>query len=446
MSSRYDERRHERIARRLEELRAWRNAREHPIADWSFTAGGTSTSLTLGDFWPVVATPVQFAAGGDVPEAWAGEPVELELWLGGEGFLRLSTGFQAGLDPFHHSFPISEAARGGEQITIEAEVVPKGMFGSHVAEPRLERAHFVVPHHEVRALERDLTMIAQAAQELGEHEVVPHLLDIVEAAFAIYGPAWPSASDTARVAARARLRQPDRQRRQFDLSQLRGRGVRRPPLLDADLASAPASSPPGAVAGRGARRGANRPHRGRAAAGTAQAGLSPGRAAGAHRPCPHRPGLALAGGGDEAQGASHLRHRARPDGALPRFHLQPVIGAALRLDRGGRSRSLRAGQGARRRGPLGADRRLVGRARLPDHRRRVVSSASSSTGNAPSKPGSANARRSRGCRTSSGSRVGFPSSCAAPGSTASSPPSSTGTKRTSSPTTSSPGKGSTAAG
>jgi alpha-mannosidase len=196
VSSRYDERRHERIARRLEELRAWRNAREQPIADWSFTAGGTNTSLMLGDFWPVVATPVQFAASGEVPDAWAGEAVELELWLGGEGFLQLSTGFQAGLDPFHHSFPITEAARGGEQIAIEAEVVPKGMFGSHVAEPRLERAHFVVPHPEVRALERDLTMIAQAALELGDHEIVPHLLDIVEAAFAIYGPAWPSASDT----------------------------------------------------------------------------------------------------------------------------------------------------------------------------------------------------------------------------------------------------------
>ena len=197
MTSRYDERRQERIARRLEELRAWRNAREHPIADWSFTAGGTSTKLNIGDFWPVVATPVQFAASGDVPDAWAGEPVELELWLGGEGFLRLSTGFQAGLDPFHHSFPITEEANGGERITIEAEVVPKGMFGSHIAEPRLERAHFVVPHYEMRALERDLTMIALAAQELGDHEVVPHLLEIVEAAFAIYGPAWPSASDTA---------------------------------------------------------------------------------------------------------------------------------------------------------------------------------------------------------------------------------------------------------
>ena len=197
MCDRAEERRFERIARRIEELRAWRNAREEPVPAWAFRAGEASATLTIGDFWPVVETPVQFAAVGTVPEGWAGEPVELELWLGGEGFVRLSTGLQGGLDPFHHSFPVTEAARGGEQIGIEAEVVPKGMFGTHIAEPRLERAHFVVPHPEVRALERDLSMILQAAQQLGEHEVVPRLLDIAEAALAITGPAWPSASDVA---------------------------------------------------------------------------------------------------------------------------------------------------------------------------------------------------------------------------------------------------------
>src|SRR5215217_1222789 len=138
--SRYDERRQERIARRLEELRAWRNACEHPIPDWTFTASnGQSTPITIGDFWPLVETPVRFVATGEIPETWANAPVELELWLGGEGLLRLSTGFQGGLDPFHHSYPITVDARGGERIAIEAEVVPKGMFGSHVTEPRLER-------------------------------------------------------------------------------------------------------------------------------------------------------------------------------------------------------------------------------------------------------------------------------------------------------------------
>src|SRR4051812_11025807 len=95
----YDVRRQERIARRLGELRAWRNAGEHPIPDWSFAADGVEpATLTIGDFWPVVTTPVYFRASGAIPPEWQGQPVELELWLGGEGFVRLSTGFQGGLD------------------------------------------------------------------------------------------------------------------------------------------------------------------------------------------------------------------------------------------------------------------------------------------------------------------------------------------------------------
>ena len=349
--------------------------------------------------------------------------------------------------PLPPQLPHQSRQRGAASaITIEAEVVPKGMFGSHVAEPRLERAHFVVPHHEVRALERDLTMIAQAAQELGDHEVVPHLLAIVEAAFAIYGPAWPSASDTAvsrlalgyvnPIGSGVASVPPSYAVEAYDVHPYSM------PIWHLPPPPRPLEPLPAAAldAVRTARTEvAQRLER-------LKAGLSPGRPARAHRPRPHRPGLALAGGGDAAQGPPHLLHRARPDGALPRFHLQPVIGAALRLDRGGRPRPLRADQGARRRGPLGADRRLVGRAglhRSPAARR---SSASSSTVSATSQPGSANARPSPGCRMSSDSRAGSPSSCAAPGSTASSRSSSTGTKPTSFPTTSSPGKGSTAAG
>src|SRR3712207_8424064 len=56
---------------------------------------------------------------------WAGSPVELELWLGGEGFVSLSTGFSGGLNPFHRSFPVTQKAAGGERVGVEAEVVPK---------------------------------------------------------------------------------------------------------------------------------------------------------------------------------------------------------------------------------------------------------------------------------------------------------------------------------
>lgn len=70
--------------------------------------------------------------------------------------MHVSTGVEGGLDPFHSSFRVADAARGGEPLEIRAQVVTKGLFGSHIAEPRLERVCLVVPETEIRALEYDL--------------------------------------------------------------------------------------------------------------------------------------------------------------------------------------------------------------------------------------------------------------------------------------------------
>ena len=132
-----------------------------------------------------------------MPEDWAGLPVELELWLGGEGFVRLTTGASGGLNPFHKSFPVTGAAKGGETVGIEAEVVPRGPFGTSIAEPRLGRASLVVPETEARGLERDLALALQACAQLGDHEVVPHLLDAVETAFVHLSSTWPTATEVS---------------------------------------------------------------------------------------------------------------------------------------------------------------------------------------------------------------------------------------------------------
>ncbi|MGH2562277.1 MAG: alpha-mannosidase, partial [Thermomicrobiales bacterium] len=190
-----EQRRLGRALRRLEELRAWRNASEATIDDWTFATGGSKpVALHLGDAWPVVEVPVQLSGAGRIPETWAGEAVEIELWLGGEGFVQLSTGLRTGLNAMHHRFPVIERAAGGEAVTIEAEVAPKGMFGSDVATPRVERAHLVVPHRAARALERDLTMLLDANQQLAGEEVAPFLLDVVEAANVAWMSAWPTAT------------------------------------------------------------------------------------------------------------------------------------------------------------------------------------------------------------------------------------------------------------
>jgi alpha-mannosidase len=193
-----DARRLERLRRRVGELGLWRNARESRVEGWRFAAeDGGVYKLGVGDFWPEPALPALLSAEARVPEGWAGLPVEIELWLGGEGFVRLSTGVSGGLNPFHKSFPITGAAEGGETVGVEAEVVPRGPFGTSVAEPRIGRAALVVPETGVRGLERDLALVVEACAQLGDHEAVPHLLDVVEAAFARLSPAWPTGTDVS---------------------------------------------------------------------------------------------------------------------------------------------------------------------------------------------------------------------------------------------------------
>lgn len=194
----YQTRRAARLARRIEELRAWRNALEVDFPNWQATyPNGERFELHIGDFWPRHDLPVLFETTQLVPESFAGMPVEVELWLGGEGFVQLSTGYRGGLNTMHHRFPALESAEGSEPISIRAEVVPKGIFGSDVPEPRIARSSLVVPHREIRALERDLTMVAEACAALSDHEVVPFLFDAAETALSELAAAWPTSTATS---------------------------------------------------------------------------------------------------------------------------------------------------------------------------------------------------------------------------------------------------------
>lgn len=196
----HDRHRLERHARRVEDLALWRDARELPIREWSFSpVDGKPGEMKLGDYWPEVDAPVHFSAEATVPEEWAGLPVELNLWLGGEGFVRLSNGITGGLNPFHHSYPVSERAKGGEVIGIEAEVVSKGLLGSRVTDPRLVRAALVVPEGGVRSLTRDVKTICAACEELEEHDAVPRLLDVLDETFALLSRDWPSGTRAIRT-------------------------------------------------------------------------------------------------------------------------------------------------------------------------------------------------------------------------------------------------------
>ena len=109
-----DRHRLESHARRIEELRLWRT-REEPHRGVALLGWRRGGEIRLGDFWPEEALPASFSVEAKIPEDWAGSPVELELWLGGEGFVSLSTGFSGGLNPFHRSFPVTRGPRAGRR-------------------------------------------------------------------------------------------------------------------------------------------------------------------------------------------------------------------------------------------------------------------------------------------------------------------------------------------
>lgn len=197
-----DQRRLERLTRWLPELYSWRNARVAPIPAWTFTsADGETTQLASGDAWPVVDPhrPVTLSADITIAEEWQGQPVEIQLWLGGEGFVRFTPGYQTSLNPFSHDYRITDSAAGGETIRIDAEVVPKGMFGTHVHAPAIDRAVIAIPQPEVRALERDIDLLLKTATQLKDHEILPRLLDLADDAYRTIFPAWPTSSSIAQT-------------------------------------------------------------------------------------------------------------------------------------------------------------------------------------------------------------------------------------------------------
>lgn len=186
------------LEKRRDELNAWRDAYDVPVRDWTFTSGNVVKTLQVGEVWPVVDAsledgPVRLEASFEVPAYFAGQPVNLELSVGGEGFVQLSNGVTGGLNPFHKSFEVSPRAYGGEELSVTVLAVPKALFGQHNPNPRLARASLVATHPEVRDLVADLDALIGAARALGDHEAVPHLLAVAEKALGMLE--WPSNSD-----------------------------------------------------------------------------------------------------------------------------------------------------------------------------------------------------------------------------------------------------------
>jgi alpha-mannosidase len=175
----------DRLKIRIEELRYWRAREGVSVAGWTIDGA----PIALGGAWPSREGVHRFAAEASVPGHWVLEDTRLVLDLGGESFVTLSYADGAavsyGVDPYHRELPLRE-----RQVSIASESTARELFGQPVRAPRLNRAVLQwidVPVHRLHLL---LTQVAEAAEVLGSHEVVPHLLTVGEAA--LRGLDWPS--------------------------------------------------------------------------------------------------------------------------------------------------------------------------------------------------------------------------------------------------------------
>jgi alpha-mannosidase len=177
----------DRLKTRLAELPMWRERAAVPIADWRFE----DQPIALGDGWPHRNAPVKFTASAQVPADWPLEETILRMDVGGESLLSLNYADGSvkhfGLDPYHREFPVT-----GRAFAIETQSVPRLPFGEPVRKPVLTEGRLIRLETELEDLHLLLTQVAETAEVLGEHEVVPHLLTAAEAALGSL--VWPSAT------------------------------------------------------------------------------------------------------------------------------------------------------------------------------------------------------------------------------------------------------------
>ncbi|MBY5355167.1 alpha-mannosidase [Rhizobium leguminosarum] len=178
----------DRLKVRIAELAHWRDRQSAAIDGWSFEG----EPIGHHQDWPHRQGVVHFAATAEAPESWPLADTRLQLDLGGESLITLSypdgETETFGLDPYHQEFPVK-----GRRFSIATETVARFPFGEPNRAPKLNKARFIWldgPAHRLHLL---LKQVAEAIDALGEHEVVPHLMDAAE--HALRSLDWPS--DTA---------------------------------------------------------------------------------------------------------------------------------------------------------------------------------------------------------------------------------------------------------
>ncbi|WP_454855807.1 alpha-mannosidase [Rhizobium binxianense] len=177
----------DRLKVRTAELSHWRDRASLSVDGWTFDG----RPIALHQDWAHRNGVVHFAARAEAPADWPLEEIRLQLDLGGESLITLSyadgQSESFGLDPYHQEFPVK-----AYRFSIATDSVARFPFGEPNRHPKLNRARLIRLDPPVHRLHLLLQQIIEAVAGLGDHDVVPHLLDAAEAALRSLD--WPSAT------------------------------------------------------------------------------------------------------------------------------------------------------------------------------------------------------------------------------------------------------------
>jgi alpha-mannosidase len=204
-----------RLKVRLLELNAWCDRDRQFVDQGEFCAAPDAdrSILRSGESWPALGAPAEIRFAVSVPQHWAGFPVHGRFRLGGEALLFVNDQVIGGLNPLHEEYPLLLRANGGERLEFSAQVVPHGLFGSPVAEPRFELACLLIPDDDVRALYEDLAAALNVAGYLahsGREVIAESLIHAIHQAFkSTLLPRGDTEEYLSRIAAAADVRSAD---------------------------------------------------------------------------------------------------------------------------------------------------------------------------------------------------------------------------------------------
>jgi len=176
--------------KKLDEIVQWIVIHREKLDGWNFSDNSLTRKVDVGFTWDSTRFPVRFSReivlSKDLPEGG----VYLDLWFGGESLVKLNGKDYTALNEHHRLVFLPSR---NEKYIVEAEVVPRGLSGTPIRNPKFEKADLIVKDLEIEKLCILLKNLIAFYATCDDKDLVHELERLIEEYF--YSVRLPSSID-----------------------------------------------------------------------------------------------------------------------------------------------------------------------------------------------------------------------------------------------------------